>query len=421
MKKFTFSALLLTFSAGLNAQTAVQDSVIMGASYANEVYYILEDGAKSPQAANDWNLGFSTGSTSSVIFSNAANSVVKLWPDGTNDDFETAIDVSGFGTWPELVNDPADFNKGSFNQNALGMIMEMGVPSSLDDGWGVYSFSDHIMRGDSIYVVKVGSDFYKVDFIKKELGTITLRYASVESTTAGTQVAVPAATYGTKNFVFFNLADGQVKDRELEGWDMWFTKYHDNYGGAGIMAVTGILTNPKLQVAIVNAGAGNQATYTDLSSAAYSGDKNVIGDGYKSVDYTTGTWNVTNADVYYLQNANGDIWKWYPTAFVGTSQGKTVFYKQKVAFAGLTEEGTQFVEIYPNPAKDQLTIAFDSKANTADIIVRNQMGQVVVSENFNTITGVTQQKLDISALANGVYYVEINQNGNATVKNVVKY
>lgn len=420
MRNFTFSALLIALSTSLNAQTPVLDSVEMGNGYANEVYYILEDGAKSPQPFADWHIGFSTAAQSATIFSNAKNTTVRRWPDGTNADFDTNIDITNIASWPALINDSVSFENGSFNSHSLGMTFNMGVPVSIDAGWGVYSFSDHVLRGDSLYIVQIGSDVYKVDFVKKETGSITLRYATIDNTTGGTQVTIPAATYA-KNFIFFNLIDGEIKDRELAGWDLWAIQYHDWYGVNANQVVTGILTHPKWEVAKVNVGAGNQSSHVDFSAATFVEDKkNALGQNYKWLNAQY-QWVVTGSDVYYLRNAAGDVWKWYPTKFVGTGAGKTVFYKQKVVTAGLTEEGTQFVEIFPNPAKDQLTIAFDSKASSADIIVRNQMGQVVAFENLNTSIGITQQKLDISALANGVYYVEINQNGFATVKNVVKY
>ena len=420
MKKFTFSVLLMAVSTGLTAQTPVLDSVEMGNGYANEVYYILEDGTKSPQAYADWHIGFSTAAQSATIFSNAKNTTVRLWPNGTNADFDTNIDITDIASWPALINDSVSFENGSYNSHSLGMTFNMGVPVSIDAGWGVYSFSDHVLRGDSLYLVTIGTDVYKVDFIKKETGSITLRYATVDNTTGGTEITIQAATY-SKNFIFFNLVDGEIKDRELAGWDLWAIQYHDWYNGAAAnQVVTGILTNPKWEVAKVNVGAGNQASHTDFSAGNFTDKKNELGQAYKHMNAQY-QWVVTNSDVYYLRNDAGDVWKWYPTKFVGAGAGKTVFYKQKVATAGLTEEGTQFVEIFPNPAKDQLTIAFDSKGSSADIIVRNQMGQIVAFESLNTSIGITQQKLDISALANGVYYVEINQNGFATVKNVVKY
>lgn len=421
MKKITFSALLLTLTTGLNAQNPVLDSVVMGASYVNEVYYILEDGTKSEQVAADWHLGFSTDAFSVTITTNAGlpspgmgapGMSVAVWPGGTNADFETA-DSIGFSTWPKLFDDSLDFSLGAFNQNATG---------GMDYGWGSYNMSTHIVQGDSVYIIKVGSVTYKLEIVKKQSGTYTIRYADIADGT-GTEVEIPASAYGTKDFVFFNLADGQIKDRELEGWDLWAVKYYDWYGPAGTpfanQTVTGILTNPKWEVAVVDAGAGNQSSHVDFSSGNFTSHKNAIGQSYKSLAGMS--WIVTDSKVYYLRNSAGDVWKWYPTSFVGTSQGKTVFYKQKLAFAGIESNVSEFVDIYPNPAKDQLTVVFDSKANNAEIIVRNQMGQIVTFESLNTTTGVTQQKLDISALNNGVYFVEINQNGFSTVKNVVKY
>lgn len=412
MKKFTFSALLLTLTTSLNAQTPVLDSVVMGASYANEVYYILEDGTKSEQAFENWHLGFSTDLFSATISTNPKTTSTAIWPGGTNTDFET-VDSVGFSTWPKLFNDSVSWSIGALNQNATG---------GMDYGWGAYNLSTHIVQGDSVYIVKVGNVTYKVDIVKKQSGTITLRYADIADATAGTEIEIPASTYGTKDFVYFNLTDGEIKDRELEGWDLWAVQYSDWYNGsAANQTVTGILTNPKWEVAIINAGAGNQSSHVDFSSGNFIEDKkNILGQGYKALN-SSFQWVVTDSDVYYLRNSEGDVWKWYPTSFVGAGQGKTVFYKQKLATAGIETQISQFIDIYPNPAKDQLTVVFDSKASNAEIIVRNQMGQIVAFESLNTTTGVTQQKLDISALNNGVYFVEVNQNGFSTVKNVVKY
>lgn len=423
MKKFTLSALLLTISLGASAQNAVLDSVEMGASYANEVYYKLSDGTKSPQAVADWHLGFTTDALSAGIISNAKNTVVKIWPNGTNDDFETAIDTIGYSTWPEMVNDSVDFYQGAFNQNIdhENTMVYQGQTMPLDYGWGVYSFATHILAGDSIYLVKVGNDVFKVDIVKKQSGNLYFRYGSLDATTS-TEILVPVTNYNSKDFVFYNLIDGEIKDRELADWDLWAIQYHDWYSNQmGIFpnqVVTGILTNPKWEVAKVNVGAGNQTSHTDFSGGNFTDKKNELGQAYK---FMNPTWNVTNEDVYYLRNANGEVWKWYPTSFVGTGFGKTVFYKEQIGFLGLENEAIQFFDIYPNPAQDILTVVFDSKANNAEIIVRNQMGQVVSVESFNTTTGVAQQKLDISAFTNGVYFVEVNQNGLSTVKSIVKH
>ena len=88
-----------------------------------------------------------------------------------------------------------------------------------------------------------------MDIVKKQYGVVSLRFADV-SVAQGTDASFNVTDYNTKNFVFFNVIDGQVKDRELQDWDLWAVKYHDFYsamGQSGTMVVTGILTNPKEQ------------------------------------------------------------------------------------------------------------------------------------------------------------------------------
>lgn len=422
MKKFTLSAILLTISLGASAQQAVLDSVEMGNGYANEVYYKLSDGTKSPQAFADWHLGFSTGTMSSTIISNAKNTTIKIWPNGTNDDFETAIDTTGYSSWPVMVNDSVDFYQGAFNQNIdyTNTMVYQGQTMLLDYGWGAYNFATHIVTGDSIYLVKVGNDVFKLDIIKKQNGTYFFRFGNLDATTS-TEIQVAGTNYNTKEFVFYNLTTNEIKDRELADWDLWAIQYHDWYNGmAADQVVTGILTNPKWEVAKVNVGTGNQSSHVDYSSGNFIYNKNAVGQGYKYMNQAY-QWVVYDDEVYYLRNEDGEVWKWYPTKFMGAGYGRTVFYKQQIGFLGLEEQTIQFVDIYPNPAQDILTVVFDSKANNTEIIVRNQMGQVVSVESFNTTTGVAQQKLDISAFTNGVYFVEVNQNGFSTVKSIVKH
>ncbi len=408
MKQFTIGIICMALSQSLSAQQAVQDSVIMGPSYANEVYYILSDGTKADHPADNWHLGFVTNAYSATIISNAASTSVSIWPGGTNADFET-VDTTGYSTWPVLTNDSIDFELGAFNSNSAG---------GMDYGWGAYNTATHMITGDSVYLVKIGTSVYKVDIMNRASGTYTLRYADVANTT-GTEVTIAASSYTTKDLVFFNLVDGQIKDNELENWDLWAVKYHDYYGEYPNQTVTGILTNPKWEVAVVDAGSGNQATHTDYASGNFSTDKNELGQSYKWLN-SSFQWEVTDAKVYYLQNAEGDVWKWYPTNFVGTSEGKTVFFKQQMAFAGIESNEVQFVDVYPNPAQDRLNIVFDSNANETVLNIRNTMGQIVYTENFASTSGITQKQLDIAGYINGMYFLEITQNGSTTIKNIIK-
>lgn len=411
---YLMALLSLGVCTTINAQNTVKDSVIMGQDYANEVYYSLDDETQSAVDADDWHLGFSTDIRFVGVISNVKTTEIKKWPNGSNNDFNTAIDTSGFANWEELKNDPADYEIGAFNQNPTG---------PFNYGWGTYNPSTHNVVGDSVYLVKIGdSALYKVDLITLNQGVMTFRYALYNDASQGTEVEVDGPSYNGKDFVFFNLVDEEIKNNELEGWDLWFLKYHDLYDGQSIEPVTGVLTNPKLEVAKVDVGSGNQATADNFFGANYSSDKNAIGQTYKSLDYNTFEWSVTDSLVYYIKDtASGNVWKWYPTNFVGQSKGKTVFMKEQVGYSDVNTEVTQFLDVYPNPMHHSLTIVFDSKAAKANIELYNSTGQIVHSEKLTTTnSSLTKKKIDVSGLQKGLYFVRISQNGQSTLQKVIK-
>lgn len=419
MKKITLSLASLLFAFSGFSQ-AVEDSIRMGASYANEMYLKLEDGTRTTHPANSWHIGFATSAYSVAVVSNPglpspgmgqAGISISVYPNGDASAF-ASVDTTGFYTWPKLYNDSLDYEVGAFNQSTNG--------TQFDYGWGQYNSINHQITGDSLYIVKIGSDCYKFKIVSKAAGKYTFNYALISDNTEGTQVEINGSTdYATKNFVFFNFADGQVKDLELAGWDLWATKHYDWYGTTPNQVVTGILVNPKWDVATVNVGSGNQASHNDYSSADFVNKKNNIGSTYKSLNMQTFAWEVTDSKVYYLQNAAGDVWKLYPTSFSGSSTGETKFMKEHIAYAGVENVATQFVDVYPNPVENTATVVFEGKGAT-EIIVRNQMGQVVVAQSLASTSGITQHQLDLSNLTNGMYFVQINQNGSSIVKNIVK-
>lgn len=407
MKKITFFGLLFT-AFGSFAQTTVQDTIIMGASYSNEVFYKLNNKQKETVPANSWNIGFETATMSATIFSNPANTKVYRYPNGTNADF-SSVDTTGLSTWPQLYNAIGDYS-GTFNQ---------GVTNGFDYGWGSYNMTTHQVVGDSLYIILVGTQAYIVDIVSKVSGTYNLKFAPLSDLENPTETSIAGPQYQNKNFIFLNLESGQVVDNELEGFDLWFRKFHGMYGNYSIQTVTGILTAPGIEVAAVTVPAGGQEAHTDFEAEAYSTDNNVIGDGWKSVNYTTFLWSATDTTVYYIKKDNGDIFKLYPTGFTGNSTGTAYFAIQQIAFMGVETATNALLDVYPNPATQMVNIVLDAQADIT-INVRNQMGQSVLMDTVNGQSGLTTKTLDIKTLNPGMYFIEVTQNGHSTVKQLVK-
>jgi len=511
MKKSTIYACLgaSLFALSVHAQNEAKlDSMEMGPSYGNEVYYKFSDKTKSPQPVNDWHIGFTTYMMSQTVFINTGASVALTnVPNKTIEDFNgfTISDTTGLASWESLYNDSITFG-GAFDKKVM---------DEYPYGWGKYTGGpEHKVLGGPLYLLsfKTGTSpvvdhLFKIVIVELDKGKYTIRYQEISDANATSQEKiVEASTYTTKDLVYFNLIDGTVKDRELQDWDLWTGYYRDNMGGHGDIPpvpnqrVNGVIHSPKYEVAKVQVGPGNQASHVyDEDAVTYSDKKNVIGQGYKGLN-SSFQWEITDSTVYYLKNkTTNEIWKWYPTKFEsgsGNGTGKVVFMIQKLAdpceikgdkevckgdtikltgtpssgtwatttattiakldvtngevigvdagdmvvtysgsgcrtakhevkikdctALGIEDLSTQFVDIYPNPTNNNITVVFDSKASSADIILKNQVGQVIFVENANTNSGVYSHQIDLSALTNGMYFVEIIQNGIPTVKTVIK-
>jgi hypothetical protein len=111
---------------------------------------------------------------------------------------------------------------------------------------------------------------------------------------------------------------------------------------------------------------------------------------------TTGTYTITVTDKY---------------CGLATT---TVFVD---ATTGIAEAAANNLEIFPNPGNSLVTITSAQQMNKATIRLINVAG-VVVLEKTN-ISGNTFA-LDISSFANGLYFLELNNEGQRLRKTLVK-
>ncbi|MEI6574875.1 MAG: lamin tail domain-containing protein [Bacteroidota bacterium] len=74
--------------------------------------------------------------------------------------------------------------------------------------------------------------------------------------------------------------------------------------------------------------------------------------------------------------------------------------------------------VYPNPAKDFVTIRFTAAVTNADIQVINELGQAVQSKK---VLCQTQESFDLSKLPAGIYGIKVVSNGKTSLKKIIKY
>lgn len=83
-----------------------------------------------------------------------------------------------------------------------------------------------------------------------------------------------------------------------------------------------------------------------------------------------------------------------------------VFYDEQV---GLEELSTISMSIFPNPAQDQVTVAFDKSVSNGEIAIYSMEGKLIRVQKL--ITGSKESTLSIGDLPVGRYEIRLNENG----------
>ncbi len=82
---------------------------------------------------------------------------------------------------------------------------------------------------------------------------------------------------------------------------------------------------------------------------------------------------------------------------------------------GLNDEPLEAdVNLFPNPANDEISISLDQELSDVSIVVYNVVGERISAHKFSFING-KKFRMDIRSLSEGIYFVELRK-GNMTIK-----
>lgn len=427
MKK-AFILLSMMAASYVQAQVGVEksDSLMMGPNYLNDVYYLLKDGSQSMQPTTNWQIAFRTGGQTDGIRINTATAAapddastsIYVYPNGALADWGT-MDTTGNSAWVALNNSDKTWEVGALNTTA-GQFP--------DFGWGVYNMTTHIVTGDSIYLVKYktgGVIQYKKLYVeKKQNSSWFFKYADIDGTNE-TSVELKSSDYPGKNYIYYNLETGNALDREPAAWDFVLTRYAALQPNNAYVAAAGILTNTGVYAAKA-AGQGENDLELEDTTVGFTGDINVIGYDWKY--YVIGgqgvEWFAHDSLAYFVQDRNGILWKVVFTAFGGATNGKTVFSKtQMTPGTSVRDDNAALLQtsVYPNPAQGSAHVVFSAVAScTGTLRILDINGREVQQSNLNIVSGVQSIELDLSAMDNGVYFVQVSANGFQSTQKLIK-
>ncbi len=403
MKQLLLFLLAIFFSISLNAQV-VNDSVHMGAGYSNEIFYQLNSHSKTSvpfTGVNGWDIGFEVTLMDASIISDPNSISVYLVPNADSNAYAT-LDTTGYTTWPQQFNSDTSWSKGAFN-------VRENVLNPFDFGWGVYDINTHTVYGDSLFLIKKGSELYKF-WIREKTGTgdYIIRYANLTSGGADMNLTLPAATYPTKNFVYLNLDNPVVLDLEPPStdWDLLFTHYITviPFPGPGPYPVTGVQSN--FGVTAAKAYPVDTATVSYLNyTGAFSDNLSAIGYDWKTYDMQLNQYVIEDSLIYFVKAKDNSIYSLRFTGFDNTNGD--IFFETEQLLTGIDELNGNITQaaVYPNPSNDYTTIVYQSKT-VADVKARlfDIAGNEVSNASFKAVQGLNHESLVLPA-SQGLYHL----------------
>jgi len=405
---FSLSTFIILFASLNNVKSQVEvDSVDMGAFYANDIYYSFANSTVHTVDRTNWDIGFYTVTWSAGVIINDGNGVeLFTYPHADTSGWST-VDTTGLSSWPVMYNSTEDWEEGAFNR------FETGHP---DYGWGVYNTVNHDVVGDSIFLLKKGNDYCKKVWIVKKISTentFVFKFANLDGSDE-VEVTLNCSDYEDKNFIYYSLTNEAVIDREpnSDTWDVLFTKYNTMLEEGSPYIVTGALNNVYVSA---NKYEMVNPDYSEWGVLPMDESRSSVGYDWKDFDFTTG-WMVFDSTVFFVTDLNGDVNKLIFTEFEGMSSGKIVFEKSFTSPANIQNPklNSNF-NIYPNPASDFISIKPLNSIDANEISISDITGKVVL--NVDSINN--SDKIDVSQLPSGLYFVTIGSGSNIAVQKLL--
>lgn len=414
MKKLILPFAFMLISFAMQAQSVV-DTVSLGAGYANQVWYSLENDEQGSAPKNNWDLAFETGGFGTSIHINSViGTMLWTYPHADTTGWAT-IDTTGMTAWTAKYNSDTSWSIGAFDK---GMV----TSNPNDVGWGIYNNITHVITGDSLFVIKLSNGAYKKLWIKNVInGGYNFVYANLDGTNTQTYFILKS-NFNGKNFGYYSLQTNSELNREpapTANWDLLFTQYTGfvptPYTLSGVLQNKGIIAAQADNVA-------NPATYENWFDHSFETAINVLGADWKTY---SGAWYLSQDTVYFVKSKQGDIWKIIFTGFGGAGNGNFIFSKEKISTVGLDEINASSnieLSVYPNPVVNgsaQLVYSLNKDYTHANYTLIDMNGKIVANESLNNNAGFYTHSISTANLEKGVYFVNITIDNFTTQQKLI--
>lgn len=85
----------------------------------------------------------------------------------------------------------------------------------------------------------------------------------------------------------------------------------------------------------------------------------------------------------------------------------------------LTEEGKPALELYPNPARDQVRLRFNESLPAASIVLYNAQAQRVAAYEPGSLQNGDELQISTSGYPRGMYFIQVRTNEKVRILKLV--
>ncbi|MDX2249013.1 MAG: T9SS type A sorting domain-containing protein [Bacteroidia bacterium] len=396
--------------------SSAQETLSLGAGYANESFYSLANGEVKSEPYDNWDLSFQISGFAAAIRVNTAKGLtLKKVPNADAAAWAT-LDTAGYDSWSFLYDSDESWDRGAFN---LGI--EPG--NDFDLGWGVYNPVTHHVNGDSLYLLAFADGSVKKLKINSLIsGVYSFTHANLDGSSEITS-SLTKSEFSGKFFGYYSFAGDSTLDREpaATDYDLRFTKYFGLLAPGTYYPVTGVLSNAGVEVAELRQVDVNAVGIADTAGLTFSSSISTIGYDWKAFSMSTFTWVLDDSLTYFVKALDGEIYKLTFTGFGGTATGNIEFTKTNLTTAVDPQKDIfMSLNIFPNPAKDKFTLLFELKNNDLlNISLTDLSGKILLETQPQSYYGLQQLEFNTPQLAAGLYLLRLESNGNSTTRKLI--
>jgi hypothetical protein len=402
----------------------LEDSVVAGPNYQNDVWYSLEKGTVKTHPQNDWDIAFQVYLATAGIRVNESKGVY-LYKAGADTTQWAQLDTAGkLIESNRLYNSDTSWTYGAFNA-------ERNPANLFDDGWGVYDATTRIVGGRRMFFLKTAEGSVKKIWIRaldSYANKFYFRIANLDNTQTQDWECNRSAFPG-QMFAYFSLAtQGFLPPREpaIQNWDLLFTNYYRQtpppYKVAGVLS--NIVLNRQRNFAPVGVRVAKEKP-VDIQNvsppplASYKTAINTIGDDWKTFELEPppGSWRIEDSLAYFIRDHKSIIWKLVFTGFSGRAKGVYYFKKQRITPAarpahGKTQNAAELF-VYPNPGaqaqKQYALVTLGSALNKTLLNITTLEGKRIWQISVSPTPGL--QTLLLPPLPVGTYILSLTAEG----------